>query len=172
MNEGKKFEQDFKKSINEKEIYCLRIQDNASGFSGGDKTRFTMKPPYDYLLFYQQCLYAIELKSTQSTSISFEREKKNKNHEMIHYHQTEELSRVSLYPNAFGGFLFNFRKTEHTWYINIKDFNNFICSTDKKSINEQDIQSYNGILVESNKKRTRYEYNILSLLTAIKEGND
>ena len=168
INEGKKFEQDFKSSINEQEVYCLRIQDNASGFGTNSNIRFTMKPPYDFLLFYEYNLYAIELKSTKINSISFEKEKKDKG-KMIHFHQIEELKKVSKYPNAHGGFLCNFRNTNNTWYIDIKDFIRFVNSTDKKSINEKDIEMFNGILLYSEQKRIRFSYDIKSLLDTLKD---
>lgn len=69
MNEGKQFEQDFKKSL---ETYSDTWIYRPSDFGGGQSTRFTNHSLCDYMMFdYSNGeLYLFELKSKQSTSIS------------------------------------------------------------------------------------------------------
>ena len=46
----------------------------------------------------------------------------------------------------------------------IKDFSNFVSDNDKSSINEQNIIDYNGIEIESVKKRKWFTYNVKDAL--------
>lgn len=70
MNEGKKFEQDFKKSLDQhkEKLWVYRPPD----FGGGQAARFTNSSLCDYTVFNDstQELYLLELKSTRGKSIS------------------------------------------------------------------------------------------------------
>lgn len=69
MNEGKKFEQDFKKSLDQHtDLWVYRPSD----FGGGQSGRFTNVSLCDYIVFNTstQELYLLELKSVQGKSIS------------------------------------------------------------------------------------------------------
>ena len=113
-NEGKQFEDNWKSSIPENVLY-YRLKDSAQsfGFKNNENTnlRFSLKNPCDCFLFCSPYFFTIELKSTVSTSISFEREKNQKNKKMIHYHQINGLNKFSKYNFVISGFLFNFDNT-------------------------------------------------------------
>ena len=85
-NQGKIFEESIKKSVPD---YALlyRLPDAAQSFGGGSNLRFSQKNPFDFLLWdsYKHILYALEAKTVQGQSISFERNKSE--HGEIHYHQ-------------------------------------------------------------------------------------
>lgn len=163
MNVGKIFENEFKDSVeyhNKKtnDIYILRLTDSASGFGmDSTKTRFSAKSPYDFFLHRKNGIdVAIELKSTAGTSISFSLDT---NEKMIKANQINSLLNTSIY-NIKSGLLLNFRKYEKTYWISINDFINFAKNTDKKSINVNDIENYNGVIVKQKKKKIRYIYDI------------
>ena len=73
MNEGKKFEQDFIKSIDTDHVLVKRLADNPLAFEGGG--RFSTNNECDYLLFESETrtLYGLELKTTLS-SLTYWRE--------------------------------------------------------------------------------------------------
>lgn len=166
MNVGKIFENNFKKSI-PRNVFYLRLKDSASSF-GQDSiaTRFTLRNPYDALLFDGNYLYTLELKSTSGTSFSFQRERDKKSR-MIKYHQIKGLLNSGQYDNIYSGFVFDFRESK-TYFLSISNFVNFMNNTNKVSINEKDIIQHNGIVIQKRKKIKNYSYDIELLLKEIK----
>lgn len=155
--EGKKFEEDIRKSIPD-DVYCYRIKDPAQSFGGGSTfTRFSLKNECDFFFYKKPILVAAELKSNQGTSISFAREKTQKGE--IKFDQIQFLVFATKF-NIKSGLLLNYRKTENTYWIDILDFINFVDNTEKKSINENDLLENNAILIDSTKKRTRFSYDL------------
>lgn len=170
-NEGKRFEDNVKKSITD-DMYYLRLKDSPSSFSqDSSSTRFTLNNPFDALIFTDNCLFPLELKSTQSTSISIQKDKTERS-KMIKINQIEGLTESSLYKGIYAGFLFDFRKTDNTYYLTIKDFNCFLQEGNKKSINEQDVINYNGIQLEKRKLKINYRYDLEKLFKKITEKKD
>ncbi len=162
-NEGKRFEEDWKKSFSKTDAYYFRIKDSATAFSGG-RTSFTCNNPYDCFALYDGYFIAMELKSTKSTSVSFEKEGSGSGNKMIKLTQINGLNEVSGRKNVRAGFIFNFRNTAHTYWLDIANFNEFYESTSKFSINENDIVEYNGVLIDSRLLKVRYTYDIESFL--------
>ena len=159
-NIGKKFENNWKASMSN-DIFYYRLKDQAQSFGGASKLRFSLKNPCDCFLFKSPTLFALELKSVGTSSISFERTKEEKG--VIHFHQIEGLRNFSRYKNIIAGFVLNFRHsdgTENCYFIHINDFDTMINSLDKKSFNEKDLSKYNPIIIENRKKKVNYTYNI------------
>ena len=176
MNLGKTFEADWKLSIDSNEMYYLRLKDSPSSFGqDSDKVRFTAKNPYDALAFYKNCLFPMELKFTQSTSFSIQRDKKEKP-KMIKFSQIEGLTEANKYDNIYAGLLLNFgnRKTNENelYWISIEDFNRFLNDTDKKSINKKDVIEYNGIKCQSRLLKVRHRYEAKELFDIIIEQKE
>lgn len=164
QNSGKIFETDFKNSIPDN-VFYYRIPDPPQSFGGGqDNLRFSRKNPCDIFLFSptSHTLYALELKSVGTNSISFERSKEDKG--VIHYHQIKALQEFNTYDGIVAGFVINFRNTEKTYFIEICDFTDMINEIDKKSFNEKDLLKYNPTIIDQHKKRTRYSYDIEKFL--------
>ena len=104
-----------------KEVFYLRLKDSASSFKQDScATRFTLQNPYDILLFDTISLYTFELKSTDGTSFSFQREN-DKSSKMIKFHQIKGLLNANEYANVYSGFVFDFRKSE-TYFLRISNF--------------------------------------------------
>lgn len=96
-------------------------------------------------------LYLLELKSTKSSSIPLS---------MIRQNQLDGLSEASKHT-LVAGIIINFRNENNdTFFIHIEDFINMINSVNKKSFNIKDLENANAIRINSNKKRTRYRYDI------------
>jgi penicillin-binding protein-related factor A (putative recombinase) len=166
QNEGKKFESDFQKSIPE-DVYFYRLRDTASAFGGGsDFLRFSSQNHYDCFLYKHPFFYPTELKSNQGTSFSIQHTKEEKGKD-IKLHQIEGLTAASKFSGAYAGLILNFRKTGNTYWLDIRNFNRFNEGTEKKSINEKDVQEFGGIGIRSEIKRVRYKYFIGELIEKI-----
>lgn len=173
-NVGKVFENDFKKSVNSHNL-LIRLNDPPQSFGGGT-ARFSIKNPCDYLLMdtKHRILVCFELKTTKFKSISYEDVDGNDNtSRMIHKHQIYGLTKFSEYDSVEAGFLFNFRdeknSCERCYFMRVEDFNNMIKNSNKHSCNEIDILTNCAIKVHGEKKRTRYTWDIDSLLDTIAE---
>lgn len=167
MNVGKVFEDDFKKSI---PSYCFyhRLKDPPQSFNQNDNLRFSWKNPCDAMIFdtKNRKFYTLELKTTKQKSISFEdiNIKEKQKSKMIHKHQIESLLSFDNYDYIISGFIFNFRDEKNniqkTYYQNIKDFINMINKIGKKSFNENDLMRFNPIIINGEKKITRYKWDL------------
>ena len=156
MNTGKVFEQNFRKSVDKSKIYFVRLKDSPSSFGqDSSKVRFTANNPYDNFCFYERTLFPLELKSTKSSSFSFQRDKKEKS-KNIKLSQIEGLTEASKHNGIYAGFVFNFDKGQTVW-MNIKDFNDFYNTTTKGSINYQDMMEYGCIIIEKHLLKVNYK---------------
>lgn len=166
-NEGKVFEDSFRDSIDQSQIYYYRLRDPASSFGGKQEgLRFSITNDYDCFIYKYPNFLPFELKSTKGTSLSIQRVKADKG-KMIKLNQIEGLTKASKHEGAYAGFVINFRETEHTYWLNIKDFNIFNEQTEKKSINEDDVIKHSGIIVPQRLKKVKYTYDITSLISFI-----
>lgn len=154
---GKVFENNFQDSCKKQGIFCTRLRDNQLSFTTDEKTP---QQPYDYEVYLYPYLICCELKATHLPSVSFEREKKQKNKKMLHYHQIEGLEKASQYNGVFGLLVFDFQTSGVTYALTIEKFLEFFRSTDKQSISEKDVIALSPIIVEKKLLRTNYEYNI------------
>ena len=156
QNFGKKFEADVKESVPEN-CWFYRLRDNASSFAGGKNTRFTSSNICDYLLLDDRTktLFLIECKTTKSTSIPLS---------MIRDNQIEGLKEASRH-NLVAGFLLNFRNdTNDTFFLLIDEYLDMVESLQKKSFNIKNLEDIGATRVDSEKKRTRYRYDISKMI--------
>lgn len=165
--EGKKFEEDIKKSFEENNLYCLRLKDSASSYSNNARSRFTSTNPSDFIsynIFNGKLLY-IECKSTEQTSLPLKNFKE---------HQIKEMYEVSQKFEYIEAYTFiNFRKTENTYCIPISYIYDFYYSLNdiniksRKSIPELFIKEHSTLIL-SNKRITRFSYDLYDLFYKIK----
>lgn len=158
-NAGKIFEEDIKKSI-PSTCWIYRLRDNASSFSNGTNTRFTSSNICDYIMLddLSKTLFLFELKSTKNTSIPMD---------MIRGNQIKGLQEAGQH-NLVAGFLFNFRNGNNdTFFIDINSFTAMVKRLGKKSSNVKDLENNNAVKIESTRKRTRYTYDIKSLVSMV-----
>lgn len=168
QNIGKKFEDNFKKSVPDY-VLTYRPPDSAQGFDVGssNKLRFSRHSPCDFMLFdgTRNMFLTIELKTFQG-SCSFERSKEEKG--IIHYYQVEKLKEFANYKRVISGFVLDFRSTDHTYFLNINDWDNLISHIEKKSFNEEDLLTYaSPILIEKEKLKVNYRYDVELLLSKL-----
>lgn len=170
---GKVFEENWKKSVPEN-IWIYRPPDAAQSFNKSSNLRFSQKSPCDYMMYNGYNLFCLELKTVSGKSISFERTKKDKGE--IHYHQIEYLKRCIQYSNIISGLIIDFRGTDNTWFLHIKEWDMLINSITKKSFNESDLLSYSHPLLISKKKlQVNYRYDVDKFIqdtTKLEGGKD
>lgn len=165
-NEGKIFEDNWKKSV-PKDILLYRPPDAAQSFDYSAKLRFSAHSPCDFLMFDGEILFCLELKTVSGKSISFERTKNDKG--IIHLYQIDSLKNFGKHKNVVSGLIIDFRKTDNTYFLNIKDWDNLINSITKKSFNEDDLLKYTiSILIKKEKLRVNYRYNIDHFINQVK----
>ena len=120
------------------------------------------------MMFDGYRFFCLELKSVAGKSISFERTKNDKGE--IHYHQIEYLKSCLNYKNIIPGLIIDFRGTDNTWFLNIKEWDDLINSISKKSFNESDLISYSHpILISKKKLKVNYRYNIQQFIDDVTE---
>ena len=163
-NEGKKFEQAIKDSC-PNYVLVHRLRDAAQSFNpAGGNLRFSLKSPFDYIMWDSKhhILYAIELKTVDKKSISFERDRSEKGE--IHHHQIINLTKWNAYSGVCTGLLIEFRPIKTTIFVPIDEFNVMVNKLDKKSFNYSDLEKYSVhyLKISQNKIRTRYRYDMES----------
>ena len=165
MNKGKLFEQQLSKSIPD---YALlyRLPDPAQSFGGENNLRFSAKNPFDFLLWdsLKHRLYAIEAKTVDGKSISFERTKEDKG--VIHLHQINGLNKWDKFDGIICGFIIEFRELDKTIFLDIKQMNKIMKILQKKSFNVSDLDEceIDYYIIGQKKARTRFTYDIDSFL--------
>ncbi|MDF2608960.1 MAG: Penicillin-binding protein-related factor putative recombinase [Lachnospiraceae bacterium] len=159
MNEGKVFEQNFRKSIPD-DVYYQRLHDSSIGFDIENSTqRFALKSPYDYILYYKGNMYCLELKTTKNKAISYAGSSP-----MIKQHQIDELMKAHD-KGCVAGFILNFRDTSNTYFMRIKYFEYLSKMLNKNSFNEKDLQLCPYcIVIPSKKLKVNYRYDLGPML--------
>ena len=128
--------------------------------------RFSHRSPCDYMMFDGEIFYTLELKSFDG-ACSFERTKDDNG--IIHWYQVDSLKKFATYKNVCSGFILDFRKTDHTYFLNINDWDNLINSINKKSFNESDMCMYcNPLLIDKKRLKINYRYDVDKFLCDVK----
>ena len=156
MNSGKRFENNFKKSI-PKDVYVYRFKDGSASWGGNEKVRFQAKNICDFMLYKKPYLFLFELKSTKGKSLP------NTN---IKKHQLEDLLIASKYKGTVCGLLIEFSDYNTVYFIEINEYDKFIKCNIRKSIPVEYLKE-KGIEVETTKKKVNIKLNIENMLSQI-----
>ncbi len=146
MNEGKKFEEDFYKSV-PSEWYVYRLRD-AGGWGKAEETRFTPSNICDFILFDGLSLYLLELKSYAGKSIPFSAF--NRKH-LAGLVKAEEKFRVRSRIVA------NFRDISETYSISATTLEDYISNSGRKSA-PISLFRESGVLLPQKKRISRFRY--------------
>lgn len=171
-NKGKEFEEDFQKSAFslKNNIFFLRLKDTPIPVDLRNRIKVT-KNDYDCLMFSQNHLFTLELKSTKDKSISFQES-------VIKQHQIDKLSEANTYDGVIAGFIMNFREPENkVYFIHIEEFlkyqhiaqNQIKDHTYKSKVNKSSISlaicQEIGIEIKGYQPRTRWHYHLKDFIT-------
>ena len=153
MNEGKKFEEDFKKSMDKNNIWNYRLRDSSGSWINNKRSRFTPKNICDYIAYNNGGLYLLELKSHKGSSLPFA---------AISDYQLKGLSSID-YLGIKAYFIINMRDKEKTYAIEALKIKTYIETSGRKSI-PISFMDNEGIEIKGIKRRTRFEYDVRELL--------
>ena len=137
---GKKFEQDFRASI-PPDFYVERYKDDTAGFKG-------VANPADYRLYKYPYTFLLEFKTHKGKSIPLEK---------IRDSQIKGMAKAVEHKGIYGGFIFNYRDLEETYYVPVMAIVEFINSKVRKSIPVEWCREQ-GVRIEQKKKISRYAY--------------
>ena len=151
-NEGKRFEEDFKKSIPES-CWVYRLRDSAGAWQGGQATRFTSSNLCDFIVMARDYMYLLELKSIKGKSLPSS---------CIRVQQLEGLSNIR-HPKMCGAFVINFRDLEKTYIVQAYKIKEFLESSGRKSVPVKFCVE-NGTEIPAIKKITRFKYSLENIL--------
>ena len=101
---GKIFEEEIKASF-PSGYYVERYKDDTAGFYG-------VSNPADYRLYRYPYVFLLELKTHKGKSIPFDK---------IRDSQITGMRKAIEHKGIYGGFIFNFRDLEETYYIALSD---------------------------------------------------
>ena len=153
MNDGKKFEEDFKKSMDKYNIWSYRLRDSSGSWSNNKGSRFTPKNICDYIAYNNGGLYLLELKSHKGSSLPFA---------AISDYQLKGLSSID-YSGIKAYFIINMRDKGKTYAIEALKIKTYIETSGRKSI-PISFMDNEGIEIKGIKRRTRFEYDVGELL--------
>lgn len=160
-NPGKKFENDFKNSIDTDKIFLHRFKDGTTGTVNGQMIRFKNKNLCDFLLFKDGQLVLVELKSFLGKSMSFSNIKSTVDEQQTFLYN---LRLEAKKKNVKAYMILNFRDLSETYAIDIHNFDEFYKMTSMKSISIDEARQLGKQLFQQ-KKRTSYRYEINSLFS-------
>lgn len=145
---GKKFEEQFKKSISN-DIFLYRLKDSTATFSSNN-TSFAVHNISDFFAFYNNKLYFLELKCHRGKSLPFN---------CIRKTQITEMIKASKYNNIESYFVINFYESNDDviFFINANDVYKEMQKGQRKSLSI-DFCYKKAILVSKYKKRINEYY--------------
>ena len=148
MNKGKKFENNFIKSLPDW-IFYYRLRD-AWWWSNWTNTRFTISNIADFIVFNWQRLYILELKTTKGKSLPLWNIKDS---------QIQWMLKASEYDNVEPYIIINYSEHNITYMIHIWNIVEFIKKEERKSIPINRAECF-WIEIEWTKLRTNYRYDL------------
>ena len=152
MNSGKRFENNFKKSIPDN-VYYYRFRDGTSSWAKGENTRFQQTNACDCMLFFNGKLFMLELKTHKGKSIPFS---------CIRDNQLEQLAEAESYGiNA--GFVVDFQDTGDCYYVSASLLKNYIEIAERKSVPIEWF-ALNGCHIPSRQLRVNRRYDLEVLI--------
>ena len=153
MNSGKRFEQNFKKSI-PKDIFFYRFRDGSSSWGGNDKVRFQQTNICDCMMFDGEYLFLLELKSTKGKSLPYSN---------IKEHQIDDLLWASEFANVICGLVIEFADINECYFIEINGFKKYKNESNRKSL-PVDFCRNKGIKIGVEKLKINSKFDIKQFL--------
>ena len=153
-NQGKKFEEDFRKSLSD-DIFYYRFRDSGGNWNRTEKSRFTINNIADNMIFFNGCLFLNELKTHKGKSIPISCIMGNKTKEK----QIKDLEKANKYHNIFSNIIIFLSDIERCFALDIENFLFFMQENDRQSIPLEYLEIM-GIEIDVTKIRTNYRFNI------------
>ena len=161
-SEGKKFENDFKKSV-PSDVWFYRFKDGTANFAGkqNDNVRFQASNICDCELYYEG-LFLIENKSHLGKSLPHSQFLKG-NGGIKHMNEMADAMAFGICAGA----IINMRDVNRTFFMYADHIVEHITSSGRKSI-PLDYMIDHGFELKAEQKRVRWRYDVHDLLKQIR----
>lgn len=156
INSGKRFEDNWKKSI-PKNVFYYRIKDNVSSWTNDERARFTPSNICDCFVFEGKYLLTLELKNTKTKSLPYNN---------IRKHQIDDLLWAGSFYNVISGFVINYDTLDECYFVEISDFKRFFDENDRKSLPVDYCRS-NALKIENKRIKTNKVYDVKNFLKEV-----
>lgn len=149
MNQGKRFENNFKNSI-PKGVFCYRLRDATSSWDKGEATRFQCSNVCDFILADGEYVVLAELKNHKGKSFPLS---------CIRENQLKELLKADEFVFIKPLIIVNFEDLDECYALSVEWVNDFIELGQRKSISVSDMREY-GIEIGCTKKKVNTVYDL------------
>lgn len=157
-NQGKRFEEDFRNSLNldNENLFFYRFKDGTAswGEPNNPQVRFQQKNIADSMLFYKGILFITELKSHKGKSLPFS---------CIRDNQFQEMYAASFKKNVYPIVIIFFSEIEECYALKMTDIIQFRNENKSKSISLL-FAKEKGFKIDCRKKLTHYHFFIEEFL--------
>lgn len=150
MNNGKRFEDNFRKSIPDN-VFYYRFRDGTSSWDKGSQTRFQQRNICDCMLYNGKYLYLLELKSCKGKSIPLSNIRQN---------QVDDLMKANRHDNVIAGIVVEFSELGQVYWMPIDLVHNWYYESERKSIPLASFQNEPCIEIIGKKKKVNFRYDI------------
>lgn len=175
MNEGKRFERDFKASI-PPDAWCYRLRDSPISYYGGSEAegiRFAQDNICDFFLYRRPTLYLLELKTVGTRSAALASLFGKYDPDKRAYKKQKHLQDMAVAATRQGLqalVVLNYRLSEHTYAIDADTVLRFveqaIDNNGRKSIPEDWCQA-NGTPIAARRLRVNWRYDVAGMMEAL-----
>lgn len=179
MNEGKRFERDFKASV-PADAWCYRLRDSPISYYGGSEAegiRFAQDNICDFFLFRAPSLYLLELKTVGTRSaaltILFGRFDPDKGTYKKQKH-LQDMADAAVRRSLQALVVLNYRLAEHTYALPAADVLDFVrqaIAGGRKSIPEDWCREH-GRPVNARRLRVNWRYDVAAMMDECEGRND
>ena len=154
VSHGKKFEDVIKKSFEKvSNVDVTRLRD-------APKKQKNVDNPSDFIVYkYPHEIY-VECKSHKGNTLPFN---------CIRSQQMVQMMKKSYVDGVIAGFIIWYIEKDITVWIDVRDVFPYWFNIGEKSINIKDIEKMNGIIIQGNKKRVYFDYNMEDFLRRLYE---
>jgi len=159
-NNGKKFENNFKKSV-PADIFYYRFKDGTASWGKSDNVRFQASNICDCMLFKGGILVLAELKNHKGKSLPFT---------AIRDNQLKEMVAASEYKDVYPMLIVNFEDVERCYAVSILDILHFIENSDGKKSIPIVYFEVNGFEIPCAKKKVNFTYDLEPLFINLSLG--
>lgn len=177
MNEGKRFERDFKASV-PADAWCYRLRDSPVSYYGGsgaEGIRFAQDNICDFVLYRAPTLYLLELKTVGTRSAALTSLFGKLDPEKGAYSRQKHLQDMAEAATRRGlraMVVLNYRLAEHTYALPAADVLNFVRAAvagGRKSIPEGWCRDH-GLPVNARRLRVNWRYDVAGMMEAMGGG--
>lgn len=179
MNEGKRFERDWKASV-PKGAWCYRLRDSAVSYYGGsgaEGIRFSSDNICDFVLYRCPVLYLLELKTVGTPSAAMASLFGKWDPEKQAYKKQKHLQQMAMAeqsaPGVCARVVINYRLTGHTYAVPVADVLELVeraAAGGRKSIPEQFCANY-GTPVAARQLRVNWRYDVAGMMEKLRGNN-